>query len=462
MASRLIETYMREERLPHIWCAGCGHGILMRDVALAIDNLTLEKKDVIVVSGIGCSSRAAGYMNFDTLHTTHGRAIAFATGIKMAKPHLKIVVITGDGDATAIGGNHLIHAARRNIDMTVVVFNNNIYGMTGGQFSPTTPTGDFATTAPYGSIDPDFDIPKLAEAAGATYTARGTAYHVPQTVKLIESAIAHEGFSLVECVSVCPTYYGRKNKKGDAVEMLKWQRDNAVPVSKARSMSAEELKGKIVYGELRAASAPSTRRNTINHRGGGRCEGVKEKKTRYEMRFAGSGGQGVILCSIILAEAAFLAGKRVAQSQSYGPEARGGLCRAELVVDENEITYPKVTQPDFLLTLTQASLDKFGANTSEDALIMIDKSLLEPDDLGSYNVVSLPILHTAARVVGKPMTANIVAVGAINELLAIAPEDTLREAVKMHIPKGTEEINMQALTEGMKLGASAKWTVTLP
>ena len=167
MASRLIETYMREERLPHIWCAGCGHGILMRDVALAIDNLKLDKKDVVIVSGIGCSSRAAGYMNFDTLHTTHGRAIAFATGIKMAKPHLKIVVITGDGDATAIGGNHLIHAARRNIDMTVVVFNNNIYGMTGGQFSPTTPTGDFATTAPYGSIDPDFDIPRLAEAAGA-------------------------------------------------------------------------------------------------------------------------------------------------------------------------------------------------------------------------------------------------------------------------------------------------------
>ena len=131
-------------------------------------------------------------------------------------------------------------------------------------------------------------------------------------------------------------------------------------------------------------------------------------------------------------------------------------------MDENEITYPKVMQPDFLLTLTQASLDKFGANTSEDALIMIDKSLLEPDDLGSYNVVSLPILHTAARVIGEPMTANIVAVGALNELLAIAPEDTLREAVKMHIPKGTEEVNMLALTEGMKLGASAKWTVTLP
>lgn len=188
---------------------------------------------------------------------------------------------------------------------------------------------------------------------------------------------------------------------------------------------------------------------------------MKYRETRFEMRFAGSGGQGVILCSIILAEASFLAGKNVAQSQSYGPEARGGLCRAELVVNEGEITYPKVTQANFLLALTQASLDKFGASTAEDALIVIDKSLLEPDDLGSYNVIALPILYTAARVVGKPMTANIVAVGAINELLNIAPDDLLEQAVKMHIPKGTEEVNMLALNEGRKLGAAAKWTVSL-
>lgn len=189
---------------------------------------------------------------------------------------------------------------------------------------------------------------------------------------------------------------------------------------------------------------------------------MKQRQTRFEMRFAGSGGQGVILCSIILAEAAFLAQKRVAQSQSYGPEARGGLCRAELVVDEREITYPKVIKPDFLLALTQASLDKFGGNTSEDALIMMDKSLMEPDDLGSYNVVALPILSTAAQVVGKPMTANIVAVGAINELLNIAPDEKLIEAVKMHIPQGTEQINLLALSEGKKLGAAARWTVWLP
>jgi len=256
MASRLIEKYMREAYLPHIWCAGCGNGIILRDVVQAMENLGLERRDTVIVSGIGCSSRAVGYLDFDTLHTTHGRAIAFATGIRMARPELKVIVLTGDGDAAAIGGNHLIHAARRNIDITVVVFNNSTYGMTGGQFSPTTPAGDLASTAPYGSIDPDFDIPALAQAAGATYTARGTAYHVTQTTKLIEEAIRHEGFSLVECVTICPTYYGRRNNKGDAAEMMQWQRDNAIPVAQARKLRPEERAGKIVYGELWRSERP--------------------------------------------------------------------------------------------------------------------------------------------------------------------------------------------------------------
>ena len=247
---------MRVSKLPHIWCPGCGHGILMRDVAQAIDNLKLNHDKVCIVSGIGCSSRAAGYMNFSTIHTTHGRAIAFATGIKMARPELKVIIISGDGDAAAIGGNHLIHAARRNIDLTVIVFNNSIYGMTGGQYSPTTPTGDIGTTAPYGNIDADFDIPQLAQAAGATFTARGTAYHVNQTTKLIEKAINHNGFSLVDCASVCPTYYGRKNGKGNAVQMMKWQKENAIDVTKASSLSTEELQGKLIYGELSCEIRP--------------------------------------------------------------------------------------------------------------------------------------------------------------------------------------------------------------
>src|SRR6056297_1315154 len=221
-----IEEYFRLEKMPHIWCPGCGHGIVLGAMVRAIKELGYDQDKTVVVSGIGCSSRASGYLDFNTLHTTHGRALAFATGIKMANPELHVIVVTGDGDCAAIGGNHLIHAARRNIDITTIVFNNNIYGMTGGQYSPTTPTREKGTTAPYGNIDRTFDIAQLAGAAGATYTARSTVFHVPQLTNYIEKALNKKGFSLVEAISTCPTSFGRRNKKGDAVDMIKWLRDS--------------------------------------------------------------------------------------------------------------------------------------------------------------------------------------------------------------------------------------------
>ena len=254
--SNLIYKYMRPEHLPQIWCPGCGNGIIMRDVAQAIENLGLNRDRTVIVSGIGCSSRAAGYMDFNTIHTTHGRAIAFATGIKLANPELDVIVIAGDGDIAAIGGNHLIHAARRNIGLTVVVMNNNIYGMTGGQYSPTTPTGEFGTTAPYGNLDRSFDIAGLAYGAGASFAARGSAYHVQQTIQLIMDGIRNKGFSIIDVASVCPTYYGRKNKKGSAVDMLKWQKENAVTMEQAAKMTPEELHGKLPIGVLHHAQYP--------------------------------------------------------------------------------------------------------------------------------------------------------------------------------------------------------------
>jgi len=256
MASALIEKYMRSDKFPHMWCPGCGHGIIMRSIIEAIDRLGFEKDKVCVVSGIGCSSRAPGYMDFNTLHTTHGRALPFATGIKLANPDLHVIVVSGDGDSSAIGGNHLIHAARRNIDITTIVFNNNIYGMTGGQYSPTTPTNYFGTTAPYGNIDRSFDIAQLAGAAGATYTARSTVFHVPQLTNYIEKALNKKGFSLVEAISTCPTSFGRRNKKGDAVDMIKWLRDSAVTTTKASKMSADEMDGKFTVGEFIDTEAP--------------------------------------------------------------------------------------------------------------------------------------------------------------------------------------------------------------
>lgn len=256
MPSDLVHLYMRIDHLPQMWCPGCGNGVIMHDVAVAIDELIadedsgIKREDIVIVSGIGCSSRAAGYLDFNSIHTTHGRAIAFASGIKMANPRLHVIVLTGDGDCSAIGGNHLIHAARRNLGLTVIAFNNDIYGMTGGQYSPTTPNGDKATTAPYGNVDRPFDIARLASGAGASFSARGDVYHARETIDIIKQAILHKGFSLVDVYSICPTYYGRKNKKGDAVEMLKWQKDNLIPTARYYSMREDERADKKLIGIL--------------------------------------------------------------------------------------------------------------------------------------------------------------------------------------------------------------------
>lgn len=225
---RSFEKYFRQNRLPHLWCPGCGNGIAMKAIVMAIEKKGLSQDNTVIVSGIGCSSRASGYMDFDTLHTAHGRAIPFATGIKLAHPELNVIVITGDGDCTAIGGNHFIHGCRRNVDLTVVLFNNNIYGMTGGQASPTTPLGGKATTAPYGSVDRPFDPCNLAQAAGATYVARSTAFHVKHLSDMIADGLDNKGFSFIEAMVQCPTAFGRKNKMGSPANMMKFMRDNAV------------------------------------------------------------------------------------------------------------------------------------------------------------------------------------------------------------------------------------------
>lgn len=225
-----LKDYIRQRFFPHMWCQGCGHGIVLNGLIRAVEELGMRKNDIVIVSGIGCSSRISGYVDFHSLHTLHGRALAFGTGVKLSKPELKVIVPMGDGDALAIGGNHFIHAARRNIAMTAIVMNNRIYGMTGGQYSPLSGYGIGATTAPYGNIDHDFDVVKLAEAAGATFVARTTTYHAKQMKDLLKEAFVHDGFAVVEILSQCPTYFGRKNKIGDGPEMLRWFKENTTPV----------------------------------------------------------------------------------------------------------------------------------------------------------------------------------------------------------------------------------------
>ena len=251
-----LEKYLRAERLPFIWCPGCGNGIVVQAMLGAVHRLGLAQDDVVMVSGIGCSSRATGYVDFNTLHTTHGRAIAFATGVKLANPKLTVIVVTGDGDGTAIGGNHFIHAARRNINLTVVLFNNWIYGMTGGQASPTTPLGKRATTARKGNLEPSFDIARLAVAAGASFVARAGVTSPIKLSRYIEMGIKKEGFALIEAYTPCPTAFGRQNKMPVPVDNMRWIKDNTIDVQKAAKMAKEELEGKLVTGVLADVEKP--------------------------------------------------------------------------------------------------------------------------------------------------------------------------------------------------------------
>ncbi len=249
--TKLIHKYLRhDKKFPHVWCPGCGIGIMLGSLIRAIDRIGYQKDEIVLVSGIGCSGRLPVYVDFNTLHTTHGRALPFATGVKLAKPSLKVIAIMGDGDAVAIGGNHFIHAARRNIDVTAIIVNNSIYGMTGGQYSPTTPYGMRSATTVYSNIEQDFRISELAVTAGAVFVGRGTVYHARLLDSLMEKAFLKPGFSVVEVITHCHTQFGRQNRLGSAVEMMEWQRDHAVPVEKALKMKSEELKDKTVIGVL--------------------------------------------------------------------------------------------------------------------------------------------------------------------------------------------------------------------
>ena len=256
-STRLIHKYLRhDKKFPHVWCPGCGIGILLGCLIRAIDKVGYQKDNVVLISGIGCSSRLPVYVDFNTLHTTHGRALTFATGVKLANLGLKVIVVMGDGDAMAIGGNHFIHAARRNIDLTAIIINNAVYGMTGGQTSPTTPYGMKTTTAMYKNIEHAFPIAEMAVTAGAVFVGRGTVYHARLLDQLIEKALVKEGFGVVEVVSHCHTQYGKLNRLGSAVEMMRLQKEDAVSVEKAREMEPAKLEGKIITGVLVDRTVP--------------------------------------------------------------------------------------------------------------------------------------------------------------------------------------------------------------
>jgi len=253
-----MDRLLRQDRLPHIWCPGCGLGTALNCFLDALIKSRLDPDKVAVVSGIGCSGRVAGYVAMDSFHTTHGRAIPFATGLKLANPALKVVVFSGDGDLIAIGGNHFIHAARRNMDLTVICVNNFIYGMTGGQLGPTTPTEARTSTSPAGNRDHPFNLAYLAAASGAAYVARWTTLHVRRLERAFTEALLKPGFSFVEVISPCPTLYGRLNKQKSGLEQMKYYKEKSIIRHGADPRQADiALHGQIIVGKFVDLDKPS-------------------------------------------------------------------------------------------------------------------------------------------------------------------------------------------------------------
>ena len=362
-----VEQFLRMDRIPHIWCPGCGIGTSVNSFAHALIDAKIDRKNLAIVSGIGCTGRVAGYVNLDSFHTTHGRAIPFATGLKLANPKLNVVVYSGDGDLFAIGGNHLIHAARRNVDLKVVCINNLIYAMTGGQTAPTTPGAVITSTNPYGTYDPSFNLPYLVEAAGAVYVARWTAFHVKQLARSMQEMFAKKGFSFIEVLSPCPTLYQRRNKMGDGLDTMKFYKQvskvrNGAPTSEvALSKSGEIVVGKFVDRErTRRLRRPDARQP-------GRCSGRRLCGNGgvfmpvTEIRIAGFGGQGVILSAIVIGKAGciYQAGYST-MTQSFGPEARGGACSAQVILSDSPVLYPYVHTPDILVVMSQEAYTLFS------------------------------------------------------------------------------------------------------
>ena len=253
-----MEGLLRMDRIPHIWCPGCGIGTVVTSFADALKKTELDLDKVAVVSGIGCTGRVAGYVKLDSFHTTHGRAIPYATGLKLANPEMKVVVFSGDGDLTGIGGNHFIHAARRNMDLVVICVNNFNYAMTGGQVASTTPKGANASTAPYGNFEGAFSLPYLAEASGATYVARWTALHLRRVSKSIQEALNRKGFSFIEVITPCVTLYARRNRLGDGLNLLKYYYDKSEIEHGADTRNLEiTYQGKLTVGKFVEKERPT-------------------------------------------------------------------------------------------------------------------------------------------------------------------------------------------------------------
>jgi 2-oxoglutarate ferredoxin oxidoreductase subunit beta len=490
-----MDVLLRGERLPHIWCQGCGLGTALTTFIGALQwlekNQNWDLDKVAVVSGIGCTGRIAGYIRLDSFHTTHGRAIPFATGLKLANSGLKVIVISGDGDIAGIGGNHLIHAARRNLDITVICVNNFNYGMTGGQAGPTTPHGARAVTTQYGNFEHPFNLPYLAAAGGASFVARWTVLHARRLGWTLREAMMHPGFSFVEIIAPCSTSYARWNPEGRGLDPQKLGRrglevmmhyrqvgriaHHTHPKDAAVKVNEKGEINEIVEGvflnepkpEFRAAIERkaqiakelwSAAKKALDRRP--QPPGRKDFVQRTEVQLGGFGGQGIMSAGRIIGQAATIYDKLEACfTQSYGPEARGGAAGSQVVVATEAIHHPHLIAPASAIIMSQEAFIKYVPNLAADATLLIDDGLValpadHRPDLKTYGIPATRI----AEELGNSRAANSAMLGFWTAMVAAVSQEAMRQCLADSVPTKTLEVNLKVFDIGFDRGLELKKT----
>jgi len=484
-----MDDLLRGERLPHIWCQGCGLGTALTTFINALQWLAARRDwdldRVTVVSGIGCTGRVAGYLRLDSFHTTHGRAIPFATGLKLANPDLKVVVFSGDGDIAGIGGNHFIHAARRNLDITVICVNNFNYGMTGGQVGPTTPHNARAVTTQYGNFEYPFNLPYLAAAGGASYVARWTVLHARRLTWTLRDAMQHPGFSFVEIIAPCSTAYGRWNPEGRGLdprklrrrglEMMKhFQRVGRVsgdvhPKDACIQVDGEGAITEIVEGvfldtprpELHSAieslKADAVERWSAAHRTleeRVQLPAREDRVVRTEVQLGGFGGQGIMSAGRIIGQAATIYDHLEACfTQSYGPEARGGAAGSQVIIDSDPIHHPHLIRPGSAIIMSREAYAKYVPKLAKGAVILIDDSLVTPpeDNAVDATIYSIPATRLAAEL-GNTRTANSIMLGMWTAVMGVLRPKAMQLSLAESVPPKTRDVNLKAFDVGYRKG----------
>ncbi len=484
-----MDDLLRGERLPHIWCQGCGLGTALTSFVSALQWLEKNKDwdldKVSVVSGIGCTGRVAGYVRLDSFHTTHGRAIPFASGLKLANPDLKVVVVSGDGDIAGIGGNHFIHAARRNLDITVICVNNFNYGMTGGQVGPTTPHEARAVTSQYGNFEYPFNLPYLAVASGASFVSRWTVLHARQLEWTLREALAYPGFSFVEVIAPCSTAYARWNPEGRGLdperlgrrglETMKYYQKvgkiahGAHPKDAGIKVNEKGEIIEIVEGDLLVESNPSlmdaldsqreqaekmwrATKETIDNRP--ELSERTEQLPRTEVQLGGFGGQGIISAGRIVGlAAAIYDGLEACFTQSYGPEARGGAAGSQVILASTPIHHPQLIEPTSMIIMSQGAYAKYVPTLAKDGLLLIDDGLvnLPPDHRSDIKTFGLPATRIAEEA-DNNRAANTVILGFWAAITGIVSREAMRQGVAESVPAKAVDLNMKVFEIGFEKG----------